>query len=365
MLIPLLQNMHNGAIAVAMVVCMNQAMASEFAARGSRRYDDTAVTVTVASPLLSGMLSIPAGHFRMGDHFNEGWGRERPVHTVHISAFHMDRYPVTKALWDKVLLWATHPDRGTEIYIFDCDGCGHGYNHPVYSINWYDAVKWCNARSEMEGLSPAYYTAADRTRSNIYRTGHVDIQNDWVCWESGYRLPTEAEWEYAARGGLSGKRFPWGDRIDHNRANYYASGEQYEYDDGPENGVFHPKGLETGCRPHTTPVDYFEPNNFDLYDMGGNVWEWTWDWYNAHVYARDTATNPRGSSLGSFRVVRGGSWYSSAIRCRVVLRRYCMPGFAYHRFGFRSVRSSNPIPHRAGGGTTGEAEHDFPTAPGP
>lgn len=333
-----------GALVVVAVAAINPVSTSEVVAGSSGRHGDTTTTLAASFTPFSQQVPIPSGSYEMGDHFKEGWKRERPVHTVLISAFLMDQYPVTKGLWDEVLQWATHPDRGMGLYRFDWDGCGHEHNHPVYSINWYDAVKWCNARSEMEGLRPAYYTAADRAQSNIYRTGQVDIQNDWVCWVSGYRLPTEAEWEYAARGGLSGKRFPWGDRIDHNRANYYARGEQYEYDDGPESGVFHPKGLKTGCRPHTTPVDYFEPNSFDLYDMGGNVWEWTWDWYDVHAYARDTATNPRGPSLGSFRVVRGGSWYSSAIRCRVALRRYCMPGFAYHRFGFRCVRPSGPMP---------------------
>ena len=91
----------------------------------------------------------------------------------------------------------------------------------MQSISWFDSVKWCNARSEKEGKTSAYYTDAGQT--NVYRTGNVNVDNAWVKWNSGYRLPTEAEWEKAARGGLSGQRFPWGDQIEESLANYYGN----------------------------------------------------------------------------------------------------------------------------------------------
>jgi len=118
---------------------------------------------------------------------------ERPVHTVSVSAFYMDRTEVTKALWDEVYQWAI-----ANGYSFDNQGSGKAANHPVHSVNWYDTVKWCNARSQKEGRTPAYYTSAAQT--TVYRTGQMDVRNDWVKWSAGYRLPTEAEWEKAGRG---------------------------------------------------------------------------------------------------------------------------------------------------------------------
>ena len=139
------------------------------------------------------MALIPAGSFQMGDTFNEGLLSERPAHTVYISSFYMDKYEVTKELWDQVYQWATN--RG---YIINSRPSGKEYNHPVHSANWYDAVKWCNARSEMEGRKPAYFK--DPTKTIIYRDGDVDLPGSWVNWDEGYRLPTEAEREKAARG---------------------------------------------------------------------------------------------------------------------------------------------------------------------
>ncbi len=285
----------------------------------------------------SGMVPVSTGSFQMGDQFNEGHDYELPVHTVHISAFQMEQYPVPKALWDEVYNWATHSDRGANAYSFDNSGFGQATHHPVHTVSWYDAVKWCNARSEKEGLTPAYYTSAGRTPANVYRTGRVDVRNDWVRWDSGYRLPTEAEWEYAARGGLSGKRFPWGDHIDHENANYRARGDVHYYDDGPDGGAYHPQGLKTRSFPYTTPVNYFPANDYGLYDLAGNVFDWTWDWWSGDEYARGTGTDPREPSEGTIRVLRGGSWMNNGYGCRVAHRYRISPGRASSTFGFRAV----------------------------
>ena len=125
----------------------------------------------------SGMALIPAGSFTMGNCMDpsDGWPDELPLHTVYVSAFYMDKYDVTKALWGSVYQWATNHGYG-----FDFAGSGKAANHPVQAIDWYDAVKWCNARSEMEGRTPAYYTSAAQT--TVYRTGAVNVDNSSVRW---------------------------------------------------------------------------------------------------------------------------------------------------------------------------------------
>ncbi len=279
------------------------------------------------SPVPPGMALIPAGSFTMGNCMdpNEGWSDELPLHTVYVSAFFMDKYLVTKSLWDTVYQWAIGHG-----YSFDNAGSGKGASHPVQTIDWYDCVKWCNARSEQEGRVPAYYTSAAQTV--VYRSGQIVVQTNCVNWSSGYRLPTEAEWEKAARGGLSGQRFPWGDTISESQANYYGATGSYSYDLGPNgyNATF-----ATGGQPYTSPVGYFGANGYGLYDMAGNVWEWCWDWYGG--YSSGSQTDPRGPTSGSDRVYRGGCWNSYADHCRAASRGNGNPTYGYYYDGFRSV----------------------------
>jgi len=287
----------------------------------------------------AGMAFIPAGWFTMGDSLGDaasaGIFDETPLHTVDASAFYMDQNAVTLGLWQQVYNWAV-----SHGYSFANPGSGEAANQPVEMINWYDCVKWCNARSEMERRTPAYYTNGEQTV--VYRSGEIDLDNSCVNWNAGYRLPTESEWEKAARGGLGGQRFPWGNIISWNWANYigdpyspYRSGG-YTYDLGPG-------GYNPAFDDFTSPVGSFVPNGYGLYDMAGNVWQWCWDWYG--LYSSDPQTDPRGSTSSYFdRVIRGGAWNSDAFGCRTAYRAKIVPGFnswglGASNVGFRSVLS--------------------------
>jgi formylglycine-generating enzyme required for sulfatase activity len=289
------------------------------------------VTVTaVTTP--TGFALIPAGAFTMGDAVDGNKSADAPTHTVNVSAFYMAKNLVTKSDWDTVRTWAI-----SNGYSDLAAGAGKASNHPVQTISWFQMVKWCNARSQKEGLTPVYYT--NDAQTTVYKTGDVNVTNAQVKWDAnGYRLPTEAEWEKAARGGLSGKRFPWGDTISHSQANYYAS--SYSYDLSGAVNIYHPT-YATGSTPYTSPVGSFAANGFGLYDMAGNVWQCCWDWYG--TYDTGTPTDPRGVSSGSDRVRRGGAWDTSPIWCNVAFRHYfSSPSYESVYFGFRVARSSVP-----------------------
>jgi formylglycine-generating enzyme required for sulfatase activity len=300
------------------------------------------------------MVPIPGGTFQMGDAFSEGNSREQPVHSVTVSAFYLQNTEVTNDQMVQVLNWAygqgnlvattatvkNAAGNQQELMNLDSSYCrilwndtlnrfemkaGKGSNYPCVEVTWYGSAAWCNYRSEMEGLTPCYSFA------------------DWTCnWNAnGYRLPSEAEWERAARGGQNGRRFPWGDTITHSLANYYSS-VSYAYDVSPTRG-YHPT-YYNGVSPYTSPVGSFAPNIYGLYDMAGNVWEWCWDRYSASYYSSSPSIDPRGPASGTDRVGRGGSWnYGSyAYGCRIANRYNDTPDYSYYHVGFRPARSSVP-----------------------
>jgi formylglycine-generating enzyme required for sulfatase activity len=266
----------------------------------------------------SAMVLIPGGN-------NSGTDPDFGTYSLTVDSFYMDRHEVSKALWDEVKNW-----NGGNGYTDLAVGGGKAANHPVQIVSWYDCVKWCNARSQRDGRVPVYYMDADYTQ--IYKIGQVS--EPYVKGEAnGYRLPTDVQWEYAARGGVASRRFPWGDTdtIQHARANYYSywsGGRPYfSYDTSPAEG-YHPDWND-GITPYTSPVGSFAANGYGLYDMVGNVWEWSYEWYPGYE--------------GSCRVVRGGGWSTYTGYCRVALRGNSLYSpYANGTVGFRAVR---PVIH--------------------
>jgi formylglycine-generating enzyme required for sulfatase activity len=273
-----------------------------------------------------GFVYIPAGSFQMGDNFNELGASALPVHNVQVDGFFMERFEVTRELVLSVQTWAVA--NGYSLG----NGNSSGIGHPAHTMSWYDVVKWCNARSEKEGRTPVYYT--DDAQTTVYRTGTLDLTNSKVKWNAnGYRLPTEAEWEKAARGGALGLRYPWGNTASSNRGNFFNSGDPFE-----------------GNADKTTPVGYYDgnqtpagvdmANGYGLYDMAGNVWEWCWDVYDSTFYGSvATNNNPRGpASVSGVRCMRGAAWDTAAVDARCAFRGSNVASLAVGVIGFRCAR---------------------------
>ncbi len=305
-----------------------------------------AVTVTNSAPAgffrlqptttPAGMALVPAGSFLMGNSSGDDDITDANPTNVYVSAFYMDVNLVSSNQWGVIYGHATNSG-----YTFNFAGSAKGDKNPVQTVNWYDCAAWCNERSQAEGLTPCYYTDAGLTQVYTNATGTSVYMN---MANNGYRLPTEAEWEKAARGGLSGRRFPWGNLISEDQANYYGDTNAYSYDQGP-NG-YNAIGSIGGTLPSaTSPVKSFDLNGYGLYDMAGNLFEWCWDWYAAPPYPAGSpylgGTNPTGAAptptLGA-RVLRGGAWDGFASYARCAYRTGSLPTYTFTNIGFRCVR---------------------------
>jgi len=264
---------------------------------------------------------IAEGSFQMGDSIAEGYSDELPVHSVSVSSFYMQRTEVTKAQWDDVAEWA----QANGYDISPSTGWAVGPNHPIVSVTWFDCAKFCNALSEREGLSPVY-----RENLNTFRQGTWSPDIDFSA--NGYRLPWEAEWEKAARGGLVGKRFPWGDLISHDLANYNAS-DLYSYETSPTMG--HHPVWDDGSEPFTSPVRSFPENGYGLFDMAGNVSEWCGDWHDTRYYGISPESDPTGPEYGTYRAFRGGRWGAYPVASRISSRSNGSPNDYNSDRGFR------------------------------
>ncbi|MEK7399599.1 MAG: SUMF1/EgtB/PvdO family nonheme iron enzyme [Candidatus Poribacteria bacterium] len=245
-----------------------------FEAKDKATQQDQTKDISIIGADGAEMVLIPAGEFQMGS--NDGENDEKPVHAVYLNAFYMDKYEVTNTQYGKFMKESKH-----EAPKYWNDSSFNTPNHPVVGVSWNDAKAYA----------------------------------EWA----GKRLPTEAEWEKAARGGLVGKLYPWGDTLTHDDANYNGTGGKDIWK-------------------YTSPVGSFAPNGYGLYDMAGNVWEWCADWYDSNYYSNSPKSNPAGPSSGELRVLRGGSWSDNLVNALRVAFRYYVNPLYYSSIGFRCVQ---------------------------
>ena len=251
-------------------------------------------------------------------------GREsdETPHPVKIrSSFLMKATEVTWAEWNSVRkLAANYGYKDISAGINGVGGDEAG-NHPVLGITWWDAIKWCNLMSQRDGKKPVYYTSPSPTPAFILKNGTPPAPAPYVDWKAdGYRLPTEAEWEFACRPGMSKRAFHTGPVRDLAKDDNLGDAGWYAGNSGGG----------------TRPVGTKAANRLGLYDMHGNAAEWCWDYYGPLKPLE--AFDPRGPSQGVFRVARGGSWNDPVKDCRAAARSSHAPGLSPNRFiGFRWV----------------------------
>jgi formylglycine-generating enzyme required for sulfatase activity len=247
------------------------------------------------------MVFVKGGTFQMG--IEDGGDDEKPIHSITVSDFYIGKYEVTVAEFEKFIkaagyktdaekegysyIWIDKWEKMEGVYWkYDAEGnqkLRSDYNHPVIHVSWNDATAYCKWLKETTG--------------------------------KGYRLPTEAEWQYAAGGGNKSKGYTYsGSNTIGNVAWYYKNSDS-----------------------KTHPVGQKSSNELGIYDMSGNVWEWCSDWYGSDYYKNSSSNNPKGANSGTYRVLRGGAWDGSPASCRIADRSISTPAYRYNNVGFRVV----------------------------
>jgi formylglycine-generating enzyme required for sulfatase activity len=260
-----------------------------------------AKSLPLAAP--DGMVYVEGGSFQMGS--ADGENNEKPLREVSVSPFFIGKYEVTQDQWREVMGYDNSYFTGTAL--------------PVERVSWYEAVEFCNKLSLKEGLSPCY--VIDSEDYDPYNKSTSDDLK-WIVscvWTAnGYRLPTEAEWEYAARGGSRGRGYLYSGSDSLGAVAWYEENSGWS----------------------SQPIGTKAPNELGVHDLTGNVQEWCWDWYGRDYYADGQNSDPRGPESGSYRVLRGGSWFNNDYNCRNAVRYYFIADCQYFYFGFRVARSA-------------------------
>jgi formylglycine-generating enzyme required for sulfatase activity len=256
---------------------------------------------------------VKGGTFQMGSNVSND---EKPIHKVKVSSFWMGKYEVTQKQYEDII--DNNPS------YFKKKWFGRSNNHPVEKVSWYDAVEFCNALSRKVGRKPYY--RINKKKKDPNNTRKYDDKK-WIIKinkkANGFRLPYEAEWEYAARAGTTTKYY-WGDRSDSESVDKYAVYRNNSWDKG-----------ESSFKYGTHRVGTKKSNQYGLYDMSGNIREWCYDWYDKNYYKNSPKRNPKGASGGSYRVSRGGGWKNRIGDLRLANRIYRFPDGRISYLGFR------------------------------
>ena len=244
------------------------------------------------------LIKIQGGTFKMGSKDSDGLADvdEQKEHTVNLNTFEISKFEVTVWEWKQFI-------KANKMKMPEKPTWGWQDNYPINGVTWNEAIAYCNWLIKKEKLQPVYTKKGPNFVCNFNA--------------NGYRLPTEAEWEFAAKGGASSKSF------------------KYSGSNNLDEVAWH-KGNSKGT-PHTVGTKL--PNELGVYDMSGNVWEWCWDWYNKDFYKLEKGDNPRGPEMGERRSVRGGSWDSQQNYVRPANRISTEPNKTHEFYGFRVVRT--------------------------